>query len=118
MTGTLETTDPEIADVLQCILGIQAHERRTFYHLIDAPGSTVAELAADLDRDRSSVSRSLSTLEETNLIERERRLLEGGGYVYQYFASPLPEIRAQLHEAIDEWADKAHTLIDAGDTIA
>jgi predicted transcriptional regulator len=103
---------PGFADVLACVFGIQEHEVRTFLTLQDHPGSTVAELADQLDRDRSNVNRSLSTLREKGLAERERRLLDGGGHVYQYSATPLPEARELMHDTLDEWTAYVHGRID------
>ncbi|WP_123622286.1 helix-turn-helix domain-containing protein [Halorubrum sp. CSM-61] len=119
-------SDPEIEDlvgdvspsfehVLSCVFGVQDHESRTYLTLLDHPGSTVAELAETLDRDRSNVNRSLSTLREKGLVERRRRLLDSGGYVYQYTAIPIPEAKARLHDALDEWAEGVHDAIDAFD---
>jgi predicted transcriptional regulator len=106
------TDEPSFQHVLSCVFGIQDHESRTYLVLLDNPGSTVAELAELLDRDRSNVNRSLSTLLEKGLAERERRLLDPGGYVYQYTATPLPEAKELLHEALDRWAEKVHGAID------
>jgi len=103
---------PGFADVLACVFNIQEHEVRTFLTLQDYPGSTVAELADQLERDRSNVNRSLSTLREKGLAERERRLLDGGGHVYQYSATPLPEARELMHETLDEWTAYVHDRID------
>ncbi|MGM0604804.1 MAG: helix-turn-helix domain-containing protein [Halobacteriota archaeon] len=105
--------DPEFQHVMSCVFGIQNHESRTYLVLLEYPGSTVSELAATLDRDRSNVNRSLSTLLEKNLVDRERRLLDPGGYVYQYTAVPLPAAKAMLHESLEEWADAVHEKIDA-----
>ncbi|MFO8114129.1 MAG: helix-turn-helix domain-containing protein [Halorubrum sp.] len=118
--------DPEIEDlvgdvspsfehVLSCVFGIQDHESRTYLTLLDHPGSTVAELADTLDRDRSNVNRSLSTLRDKGLVERRRRLLDSGGYVYQYTAIPVPEAKERLQDALDEWVEGVHTAIDAFD---
>ncbi|WP_415379324.1 helix-turn-helix domain-containing protein [Halosimplex sp. TS25] len=104
--------EPGFADVLACVFDIQEHEVRTFLTLQDHPGSTVEELADQLDRDRSNVNRSLSTLREKGLAERERRLLDGGGHVYQYSATPLPEARELMHETLDEWTAYVHDRID------
>ena len=106
------TTEPEFAHILSCVFGIQDHESRTYLVLLDNPGSTVAELADTLERDRSNVNRSLSTLLEKGLAERQRRLLDPGGYVYQYTATPLPETKAMLHEALDEWTAQVHDRIE------
>jgi predicted transcriptional regulator len=104
--------EPTLEDVMTCVFGIQRHEARTYETLLDHPGSTVEELATELDRDRSNVNRSLSTLREKRLATRERRLLDGGGHVYQYSATPLPEARELMHETLDAWAEYVHDRID------
>ena len=119
-------SDPEIEDlvgdvspsfehVLSCVFGVREHESRTYLTLLDHPGSTVAELAETLDRDRSNVNRSLSTLRDKGLVERRRRLLDSGGYVYQYTAIAVPEAKERLHDALDEWVEGVHTAIDGFD---
>jgi len=108
----LETERPEFRHVLSCVFGVQDHESRTYLALLDRPESTVAELAAALDRDRSNVNRSLTTLLDKGLVDRQRRLLDPGGYVYEYTAVPLPEAKELLHEALDEWVETVHGRID------
>ena len=104
--------EPGIEEVMRCVFGIQRHEVRTYLTVRKYPGSTVEELADALDRDRSNVNRSLSTLREKGLAERERRLLDGGGHVYQYSATPLPAAKDLMHETLDAWADYVHDRID------
>jgi predicted transcriptional regulator len=104
--------DPTFEHVLSCVFGIQDHESRTYLVLAEQPGSTVAELAETLERDRSNVNRSLSTLMDKGLVERRRRLLDPGGYVYQYTATPVPEAKTLLHDALDEWVERVHEVID------
>jgi predicted transcriptional regulator len=104
--------DPGFREVLACVFDVQDHETRTYLALQNHPGSTVAELAEELDRDRSNVNRSLTTLLELGLASRERRLLDPGGYVYQYTATSPAETKEMLHEALDEWADQVHDRIE------
>jgi predicted transcriptional regulator len=104
--------EPTFQEVLTCVFGIQRHESETYLTLLSYPGSTVEELAGELDRDRSNVNRSLTTLRERDLATRERRLLDGGGHVYQYSPTPLPEARELMHETLDAWADYVHERID------
>jgi predicted transcriptional regulator len=104
--------EPSFQHVLSCVFGIQDHESRTYLVLLDNPGSTVAELSEELDRDRSNVNRSLTTLLEKELVDRERRLLDPGGYVYQYTATPLPEAKELMHRTLDEWVEQVHSAID------
>ena len=109
LVGTIEQ---EFTHILSCVFGIQDHESRTYLVLRDHPGSTVSELAATLDRDRSNVNRSLSTLREKGLVERQRRLLDSGGYVYQYTATDLDETKRMLHDALETWVGGVHDQID------
>ncbi|WP_435177333.1 helix-turn-helix domain-containing protein [Halorussus sp. AFM4] len=104
--------DPGFADVMRCVFGIREHETEAYLTLLDAPDSTAKELADELDRDRSNVSRSLSTLREKGLVERRRKLLDGGGHVYCYAAEPLPAVRERLHEELDAWTEFVHGRID------
>jgi predicted transcriptional regulator len=104
-------SEPGFDDVMVCVFDIQHHETRTYRVLLDNPGSTVEELATVLERDRSNVNRSLSTLREKGLAERGRRLLDGGGHVYQYTATPLPEAKELMHETLEEWTAYVHTRI-------
>jgi len=105
--------EPGFQHVLSCVFEIQDHESRTYLVLLDNPGSTVAELAEVLDRDRSNVNRSLTTLLEKGLADRERRLLDPGGYVYQYTATPLPEAKELMHHTLDAWVEQVHGAIDS-----
>ncbi|NHN43341.1 TrmB family transcriptional regulator [Halorubellus sp. JP-L1] len=111
----LEQPDPTFESVLSCVFGIQDHEVRTYVALLETPGSTVEELASEMDRDRSNVNRSLSTLLDSGLADRNRRLLDAGGYVYQYTATDLPDAKDLLHDALDEWTDTVHDVIDEFD---
>lgn len=104
--------EPGFEEVLACVFGMQDHEVRTYLTLLDHPERTVQELADTLDRDRSNVNRSLSTLREKGLAARERRLLDGGGHIYQYTATPVPEARELMHETLEEWANYVHERID------
>ncbi len=112
MDDLVQADDPSFQHVMACVFGIQQHESRTYLVLLDNPGSTVEELADELDRDRSNVNRSLTTLLEKGLAERQRRLLDPGGYVYQYDATPLPEAKELLHDALDGWVESVHEAIE------
>ncbi|ERG90175.1 MAG: putative transcriptional regulator [Haloquadratum walsbyi J07HQW1] len=112
MSDLLDTDEPGFQQVLACVFGIQQHESRTYLVLLEHPESTVAELSDVLERDRSNVNRSLTTLLDKGLAERQRRLLDPGGYVYQYTATELPEAKSLLHDALDQWVEHVHQSID------
>ena len=105
-------SEPGFEEVMRCVFGIAGHEARLYLELLEAPDSTVAELADVVDRDRSNVNRGLSTLLEKDLAERRRRLLDSGGHVYQYRATSPEEARELMHRTLDEWTAYVHERID------
>lgn len=108
----LRENEPSFEEVLACVFDLQPHEVRTYEVLLDHPSSTVEELASELDRDRSNVNRSLTTLREKELAERTRRLLDSGGHVYQYTATDIEATRELMHDTLDAWASYVHGRID------
>ena len=105
-------SEPGFEDVLACVFNMQDIEVRTYLKLLEEPNTTVAWLAERLNRDRSNVNRSLSTLREKGLATRRRELLDSGGHVYQYTATPVSEARELMHETLDEWTAYVHERID------
>jgi predicted transcriptional regulator len=112
MEDLVQTEDPDFEYVMECVFEVPEHASQAYLVLLDKPGSTVKELTQELERDRSNVNRSLMILLERGLAKRERRLLEAGGSVYQYMATPLPEAKGLLHGALDQWVDTVHDSID------
>ncbi len=111
----MEQSNPPFEEVMSCVFGIETHETRAYLVLCEQPGSTIEELATTLERDRSTVNRSLSTLRDRGLVRRDRRLLDGGGYIYQYTAIELSDAKTHLHEALDAWTATVHDVIDEFD---
>lgn len=108
----LVADDSDFEDILTCIFGISRTEANLYLTMLEYPESTAAELADVVDHDRSHIHRSLSTLQERGLIERERHLLEDGGHVYRHTAIPLHEAKDLMHGALDKWVDCVHERID------
>lgn len=108
----LRESEPSFEEILACVFDLGLHEVRTYEALLGQPASTVEELAAELERDRSSVNRSLSTLREKGLTDRTRYLLDSGGHVYQYTATDIEQTRGLMHETLDAWAAYVHDRID------
>lgn len=108
----LDDAEPDFEKIIACVFYLTDYEIEAYLALLDAPGSTAAELADDLDRARSNAQQPLSALREKGLAEQERRLIDGGSHVYQYTATPLPEVKTMLHESLNVWTDTCHNAID------
>lgn len=103
----ISVVEPSRDDVLRTVFGLGTHDVRTFDAVGDGPGSTTQELAKRLERDRSNVNRSLNCLREAGLITRGRRLLEGGGHVYQYYTTSDEMSEEMFARAVDRWQSAA-----------
>ena len=106
---------PSAATVARTVLGLRSQDLATYDAVSSQPGASTKELAAELDRDRSNVNRSLTRLDEAGLVCRQRRLLDGGGYFYAYFAEPSEIVTDRLDEALDRWTEAAAAAIDGHD---
>jgi len=110
---TSRTPAPSTAAVARTVLDLRAQDLATFDAVSAHPGASTKALAAELDRDRSNVNRSLTRLDEAGLVCRQRRLLDGGGYFYAYFAESGETVADRLAAALDRWAEAAASAIEA-----
>ena len=108
----LDDEEPDFEEIMSCVFQLTDYEIKAYLARRDTPGNTAAELADDLDRARSNAQQPLSALREKRLAEQERRLIDGGSHVYQYTATPLPEVKTMLHESLNVWTDTCHNAID------
>lgn len=104
--------EPGFAEVMRCVFGVGERETETYRALLAAGETDAADLAAELDRDRSNVARSLTALHEKGLARRRRELPEGGGQRYCYRATPPREVCERMHAELDAWTAGVHDRID------
>lgn len=103
---------PALGDVLTSVFGISETEWRTYRAVLDHPKCTTSELTTALSVGRSNVNRHLQALREKGLVTRTRRLLDTGGHVYLYEATPLEAAKPRMHRVLDDWTAHAHTQIE------
>ena len=103
----LVVAEPSREAVLRTVFGLGGHDVRTYDAVVESPVSTTRELADHLDRDRSNVNRSLNRLREAGLVTRNRRLLDGGGHVYQYSTASDESTDDVVARAVDRWRSAA-----------
>ena len=89
-------------DLMCCAFGLRDCDITIYSSLLNNP-RTVEDISSHICRDRSTTQRSLKTLLDKGIIERERRHLEKGGYFYIYKAVSSEEIKKQILEQLDTW---------------
>lgn len=110
-TATHTTDDPTLETVLKQVFNLGEREQIVYRALLDRGSSTVKELTAELDWQRSRSSRGLKRLCDQGLVTRRRRILNSGGFVYEYTARPPEGVTQLLLAGIDEWAESARQAV-------
>ncbi len=76
---TDEVGDPD--EILTHLYGLTDLDRRVYHELLADGGAMGMEaIASRVDRDRSTVYRSVERLRDADVVTREREPVEGGGY--------------------------------------
>ncbi len=102
--------ESQLKCTLKCALDISCFDMDVYAVLLKNNPASVEELVEILQKDRSTVYKSLQNLLEKGLVEREYRILRGGGYKYLYKPIPFEKFKEEILKNIKEWANK---LIDA-----
>ena len=107
-----ERIEPTSEDVFETVFDLRPIDHETYHCVRANPACTTKDLASLLDRDRSNVNRSLAALREMGLVQRYRRILEPGGYFYEYQAVDADVLRSIAETAIELWAERAVAAMD------
>jgi len=105
--ATQAANDPTLETVLKQVFDLGEREQIVYRVLLDCGPSTVGDLTAELDWERSRSSRGLKRLCNRGLATRRRRILNSGGHVYEYTARRPDAVTQLLLAGIDEWAESA-----------
>ena len=99
--------------LLECFHGLTDLDREVFGQLVSAGGPlTVDEVAAAVDRERSTAYRSVRRLVDAGFVRSEQINYDDGGYYHVYDPVDADEVAADLQEMLDEWYALMDRLID------
>ena len=102
MVGLFGKSFDKKEDLLCCAFGLRNSEITIYLYLIDGP-KTVEEIAVVVEKDRSTVQRTLNRLHKKDLVERRTQSIERGGYYYEYIAKSTGEVREEILAQLDDW---------------
>jgi len=102
----------EPAELLDCVYGLGPVDEAAFRTLVDAAEPlTVDELAATLDRGRTTAYRAAERRREAGLARRTSRTAEGGGRYHAYRAVDADEAADQMLRRLNDWYAQTGQLI-------
>lgn len=109
---TVPGGEPTLEEVLQVVFNVGVGEHEVYVALAARGPTSAGDLARELDRNRSNVSRHLRSLSEKDLATRRRRILQSGGHVYEYSARSPEQVRQLLLAGLRRWTHVADERID------
>nr|WP_199174933.1 helix-turn-helix domain-containing protein [Halegenticoccus soli] len=104
--------DMECEGLLECIHGLKELDRRCFRALSESgEPMTVDEIAAAVDRERSTAYRVVQRLLQAGFIQKEQVNYEQGGYYHVYRPTDPNELADDMQRKLNEWYAKMGQLI-------
>lgn len=105
--------DMECEGLLECFHGLKQLDKDCFSVLIEhSEPLTVDEIAEDVDRERSTVYRSVQRLVNAGFVQKEQVNYEAGGYYHVFYPTSGDEIADEMQRTLNDWYAKMGQLID------
>jgi predicted transcriptional regulator len=104
--------DMECEGLLECFHGLKQLDKACFQALVEANEPlTVDEIAAMVDRERSTAYRAVQRLLQTGFIGKEQVNYEQGGYYHVYSPTDPSKIADDMQRMLNDWYAKMGQLI-------
>lgn len=97
--------------VITCLYNIKPADEKYYLLLLDNSPLTATQIANKLDKDKSTVHRSLNRLVNTQLIDRKKKQQDKKGYEYVFIAKNPKEIEKEMKLLLQEWFVQTNNLI-------
>ncbi len=99
-------------DLLTCLYNLKPTDLEVLQTVAKNPNATLDQIAAKVQKDRSSVHRCLSKLLSINLVNKQTKTIKGGGYYHTYSMLDPALIKKHARERVKEITESLQTLID------
>lgn len=100
-------------DLLMCLYELNALETAAYFALLRRERAKMEDLAADLERERSTVYRAVQKLMNLDLAQRETITIRSGGYYFVYEPTPPAKVRELIEQRLAEFESAVRCGLDA-----
>ncbi|WP_292460321.1 helix-turn-helix domain-containing protein [Methanothermococcus sp.] len=101
-----------LESIMCCMFGIKTFDVAVYLLLLKNGASRVNDIAELLNRDRSTIQRSVQNLVNAGLVKRKQINLREGGYFYKYKAIPFSEVKEIIKDTMEKWCKEVKEWID------
>jgi predicted transcriptional regulator len=99
-------------DLLTCVYNLKPADIEILQAVLTGPGANIDQIAAHVQKDRSSVHRCLSKLVSIGLVTKKTETIKGGGYYHTYSMLDPVLIKKHARERVKEITENLQTLIE------
>lgn len=92
-------------DLIKCVFDLNNLDNEVYKLLKQTGESTTIEIAKKLNRERSTVYRSLQKLISCGICEKQQKKIKTGGYYYLYSIVEINTAMRKVESCIDNWYD-------------
>ena len=101
-----------LESLMCCIFGIKTFDVMVYFTLLNNGALRVNDIAELLNRDRSTIQRSVQSLVNAGLVRRKQINLKEGGYYYIYEAIPFSDVKNIIKDTMEKWCSEVKEWID------
>ncbi len=104
--------DMKCEGLLECIHGLKQLDKECFRAMVESEEPlTIDEVAAEVDRERSTAYRSIQRLLQSGFIQKEQINYDQGGYYHVYYPTDPNQIATEMQRTLNDWYAKMGQLI-------
>ena len=104
--------DMECEGLLECIHGLKDLDREVFVSLTDAAEPmTIDEIAASVDRERSTAYRAVQRLLQAGFLQKEQVNYDQGRYYHVYHPTDPDVVADEMQRTLNDWYAQMGQLI-------
>lgn len=90
-------------DIMQCVFELNKLDLDIYKKLREQKESRADVLAKKMNKERSTIYRSLQKLTSCRLCTKKTRTIKTGGYYHIYSCNDSKHARKEIESCIDEW---------------
>ena len=104
--------DMKCEGLLECIHGLKQLDKECFRAMVESEEPlTIDEVAAEVDRERSTAYRSIQRLLQSGFIQKEQINYDQGGYYHVYSPTDPNQIATEMQRTLNDWYAEMGQLI-------
>ncbi len=104
-----------LESIMCCIFGIKTFDVMVYFTLLNNRPMRVNDIADLLNRDRSTIQRSVQNLVNAGLVKRKQINLKEGGYYYIYEAISFSDVKNIIKDTMEKWCREVKEWVDEMD---